>query len=60
MAPKIEKNQEAALYIERMSVELRDLAEGEGYDTLAYLLDMARLEAASVSLRSAAERKAGR
>ena len=38
---------EAAQYIEQVATQLRDLAHASGYGFLAYLIDMARLEAAS-------------
>ena len=38
-----------ALYIASMIVELAHLAKSHNLDTLAYLLDMARLEADQVS-----------
>lgn len=41
---------EAAGYIEQSASELRDLAQRSGLSFLAYLLDMARLEAAARSL----------
>lgn len=41
------KPDEAAAYIEQVATQLRDLAQNSGYDFLAYLIDMARLEAAS-------------
>ncbi len=41
------KPDEAAAYIEQVATQLRDLAQNSGYGFLAYLIDMARLEAAS-------------
>ena len=41
------KPNEAAAYIEQSAAELRDLANRAGLPFLAYLIDMARLEAAS-------------
>ena len=41
------KPNEAAAYIEQATAELRDLASRSGMPFLAYLIDMARLEAAS-------------
>ncbi|MER2605859.1 MAG: hypothetical protein ABTQ29_08530 [Siculibacillus sp.] len=41
------KPNEAAAYIEQSAVELRDLALRSGMPFLGYLIDMARLEAAS-------------
>ena len=41
------KPDEAAQYIEQVATQLRDLAQNSGYGFLAYLIDMARLEAAS-------------
>lgn len=41
------KPNEAAAYIEQSATELRDLAAKSGMPFLAYLIDMARLEAAS-------------
>lgn len=41
------KPDEAAAYIEQVATQLRDLAQKSGYGFLAYLIDMARLEAAS-------------
>lgn len=38
---------EVARYIESMTIELRVMARGAGLDSLAYFLDMARLEAAA-------------
>lgn len=43
------KPNEAAAYIEQASAQLRDLAQTAGIPFLAYLLDMARLEAAAQS-----------
>ncbi len=40
---------DAALYIASMIIELARLAKSNNLDTLAYLLDMARLEADQVS-----------
>jgi hypothetical protein len=41
------KPDEAAAYIEQVATQLRDLAQNSGHGFLAYLIDMARLEAAS-------------
>ncbi len=41
------KPNEAAAYVEQAAMELRDLANRSGMPFLGYLLDMARLEAAS-------------
>lgn len=41
------KANEAAAYIEQATAELRDLATKSGMPFLAYLIDMARMEAAS-------------
>lgn len=41
------KANEAAAYIEQAAAELRDLATKSGMPFLAYLIDMARMEAAS-------------
>lgn len=41
------KPDEAAAYIEQVTAQLRDLAQQSGFGFLAYLIDMARLEAAS-------------
>jgi hypothetical protein len=41
------KPNEAAAYIEQTAAELRDLAIRSGMPFLAYLIDMARMEAAS-------------
>lgn len=41
------KPNEAASYIEQAATELRDLANRAGMPFLGYLIDMARLEAAS-------------
>lgn len=41
------KPEEAAAYIEQATTALRDLAARSGMPFLAYLLDMARLEAAA-------------
>ena len=41
------KPNEAAAYIEQAATELRDLANRSGMPFLGYLIDMARLEAAS-------------
>ncbi len=41
------KPNEAAAYIEQTAIELRDLANKSGMPFLGYLIDMARLEAAS-------------
>ena len=41
------KPNEAAAYIEQAALELRDLANRAGMPFLGYLIDMARLEAAS-------------
>ena len=43
---------EAAAYIEQVAAQLRDLAQQSGYGFLAYLIDMARLEAASKAAAS--------
>jgi hypothetical protein len=40
---------DTALYIASMTIELARLARGHHLDTLAYLLDMARLEADQVA-----------
>lgn len=51
---------EAASFIESMSAELRALARGVKLDTLAYFLEMARLEAsAEVARLAELERKPG-
>jgi hypothetical protein len=42
---------EVAAYIEQATAELRDLAMQSGFPFLGYLIDMARLEAAGLSLR---------
>ncbi len=44
---------EAAAYIEQVASQLRDLAQQSGYGFLAYLIDMARLEAASKAAAAA-------
>jgi hypothetical protein len=44
----------AACYIATLSTDLAAMAKRQGFDTLAYLLDMARLEAES-HFRSRAE-----
>lgn len=44
------KPNEAASYIEQATTELRDLANRAGMPFLGYLIDMARLEAASLVL----------
>ncbi|MCE1236721.1 MAG: hypothetical protein LWW93_10225 [Hyphomicrobiales bacterium] len=41
------KPNEAAAYIEQATAELRDLAAKSGMPFLAYLIDMARMEAAT-------------
>ena len=45
--PGPELRKEVARYIESMTIELRVMARGAGLDSLAYFLDMARLEAAA-------------
>lgn len=46
MPPKVSANErEEAAYIARMCREMRDLAGGSRLGFLAYLLDMARIEA---------------
>ena len=40
---------EAAAYIAALSGELLGIARENGFDTLAYLLDMARLEATNAA-----------
>ena len=47
------KPDEAAAYIEQVSTQLRDLAQQAGFGFLAYLIDMARLEAASKAASAA-------
>ncbi|MDQ2953876.1 MAG: hypothetical protein M3R18_02930 [Pseudomonadota bacterium] len=39
----------SAAYIAALSAEMIDIARANGLDTLAYLLDMARLEAANTA-----------
>jgi hypothetical protein len=46
---------EAAAYIEQATREMRDLALRAGLPFLAYLIDMARLEAASQVLAASKE-----
>ncbi|TBW34297.1 hypothetical protein EYW49_18610 [Siculibacillus lacustris] len=41
---------DTAAYIEQATAELRDLATRAGFDFLAYLIDMARLEAATLTI----------
>jgi hypothetical protein len=50
---------EAAAYIENVSSELRDLAERNHLKFLAYLIDMARQEAALQAIRPAPRGLAG-
>lgn len=45
------KPNEAAAYIEQTAAELRDLATKSGMPFLAYLIDMARMEAATLVLK---------
>ena len=47
MVRSVPKPNEAAAHIEQMAAELRDLANRSGMPFLGYLIDMARLEAAS-------------
>jgi hypothetical protein len=53
---------EAALYIASLAEELARFARTQGFETLAYLLDLARLEADQISKSShgSATRPAGR
>ena len=46
------KPNDTASYIEQATRELRDLAQRSEMPFLAYLIDMARLEAADVALRA--------
>jgi hypothetical protein len=57
-----ESTGEAALYIASLSEELARFARAHGFETLAYLLDLARLEADQISKSSGgtATRSAGR
>ncbi|MEW5422044.1 hypothetical protein [Amorphus sp. 3PC139-8] len=48
---------DTARYIENMSAELARLAHVSGFDLLAYLLDVAREEAAARSLEGARSAK---
>lgn len=48
------KPREVADYISDLTEELAGLARGAEFDVLAYLLEMAHLEADAVSRRSAA------
>ena len=41
----------AASYIATLTADLAAIARGHGLDTLAYILDMARLEAENVNSR---------
>lgn len=43
---------EVAAYIEQATAELRDLATQNGFPFLGYLIDMARIEAAGLALRT--------
>lgn len=40
------RSDDAAVYIEQASAELRDMAQRTGFPFIAYLLEMARMEAA--------------
>jgi hypothetical protein len=57
-----ESTAEAALYIASLAEELARLARTHGFETLAYLLNLARLEADQISKSSggSATRPAGR
>ena len=51
MASEEDKKPEVALYIGSLAAELARLAKNNEFDELAYILDMARLEADQVSKR---------
>ena len=51
MASDSDKKPEVALYIGSIAEELARLAKNHDFDALAYILDMARLEADQVSKR---------
>jgi hypothetical protein len=48
----VAKPDEIACYIEQSTTELRDLALRNGFDFLGYLIDMARIEASTLSISS--------
>jgi len=48
---------DVALYIATFAEELARLAKSQGLDTLAYILDMARLEADQISGRWSGDRR---
>lgn len=50
-APKSSETQSAALYIASLAEELARLAKRHDLDSLAYILEMARLEADQISKR---------
>lgn len=56
-APVTVTPDDAARYIEGMSAELSRLARQSGFDLLAYLLEVAREEAAARSLELSSEPK---
>ncbi|MGX1098289.1 hypothetical protein [Amorphus sp. MBR-141] len=49
--------EDAAQYIEGISVELATMARGSGLDFLAYLLDVVREEAAARAMEGSAGRR---
>lgn len=51
--------QEVAAYVESLATELARLARSHNLSTLAYLLDMARLEARNVVLSQVPDEPAG-
>jgi hypothetical protein len=51
MASDKDDRSEVALYIGSLAEELSSLAKNHDFDALAYILDMARLEADQVSKR---------
>jgi hypothetical protein len=51
VADKSCEREEAAAYVAALSEDLASIARHHGLDTLAYLLDMARLEAENAQRR---------
>jgi hypothetical protein len=50
---------ETARYIADLTAELVKIARGSGYDVIAYLLELARLEAEETAQKMAAKRATG-
>ena len=50
--PEGEEGVATASYVAELCADLARMARGDGFDTLAYILDMARLEAQSLARQS--------